>query len=87
MSIKTNTADHKLHTIKRNIRRTLVGNRLADHSEVVATLLIGAALTTFILDSTAAFNGLDKDSRKWNEKHKSLGMWLDLYQMFDGSLE
>ena len=38
-----------------NIRRTLVDNKIVDHSDV---------LILFILDSTSRFKGFDKDSRK-----------------------
>ena len=40
-------------------KRTLVGNELVDHSNVV-----GAAPTGFILGLTPGFNGLGKDHRK-----------------------
>ena len=41
-----------------NISRTLVGNKLVDHSDVVG------ASHVFILDLTYDFNGLDKDNCK-----------------------
>ena len=42
-----------------NIRRTLVGNKIVDHSDVV-----GASNYIFILDLTSGFKGFVKDSRK-----------------------
>ena len=48
-----------------NINRTLVGNKIVDHSDVVGATYIGAAQTAFlILDLTPAFNGLGKDNCK-----------------------
>ena len=46
------------------IRRTLVGNKIVDHSDVVGASPVGAAPTTFIfiLDFTRGFNGLDRDN-------------------------
>ena len=41
-----------------NIRRTLVGNKIVDHSDVVG------ASPVFILDLTSGFKGFGKDSRK-----------------------
>ena len=53
-----------------NISRTLVGNTIADHSDVVGASPVGSApttysyLTSYIYDLTRAFNGLGKDSYK-----------------------
>ena len=61
-----------------NIRLTLVGDKIIDHSDVVGASPFGAAPTTssfsnyhwhcsnyiFILDLTSGFNGLDKDNCK-----------------------
>ena len=51
-----------------NIRCTLVGNKIVDHSDVVGASPVGAAPTTqlyiFILELTPAFNGFSKDNCK-----------------------
>ena len=48
-----------------NIRRTLVGNKIVDHSDVVGASPIGAAPHyIFLLDLTSGFKGLGKDSHK-----------------------
>ena len=47
------------------IRRTLVGNKLVDNSDVVEASPAGAAPTySFILDLTPGFNGLCRDNCK-----------------------
>ena len=41
-----------------NIRRTLVGNKIVDHSDVVGASPVGAAPNyIFILDLTSGFKG------------------------------
>ena len=52
-----------------NIRCTLVGNKLVDHSDVV-----GAALNW-----TPGFNGLGKDNCKTRREILSLGVWYTLW--------
>ena len=49
-----------------DISRTLLCNKLVDHSHVVGALPVGAAPTTYIyiLDFTLGFNGLGKDNCK-----------------------
>ena len=49
-----------------NIRRTSVGNKIVDHSDVVGASPVGAAPSTSsgILDLTSGFKGFGKDSRK-----------------------
>ena len=47
-----------------NIRRTPVGNKIVDHSDVVGASPVGASPTTFILDLIYGFKGFGKDSRK-----------------------
>ena len=46
-----------------NTGRTLVGNKIVDHSNYI-----------IILDLTTGFNVLDKDNRKRDENHKVLGV-------------
>ena len=55
---------HSFHHIYRkisNIRRTLVGNKIVDHSDVVGA---SPANYIFILDLTSGFKGFGKDSHK-----------------------
>ena len=46
-----------------NIRRTLVGNRIVDRSDVVGASPVGANYI-LILDLTSGFKGFGKDSHK-----------------------
>ena len=63
-----------------NIRRTLVGNKLDDHSDVVGASPIGAAPTTssFSTQHQASLDWTKKTARR-DEKHLSLGIWCVLY--------
>ena len=63
-----------------NIRRTLVGNEIDDHSDVVGASPVGAAPTT------SSFSTLHQASLDWtkptarqDEKQLSLGIWCVLY--------
>ena len=51
-----------------NVRHTLAGNKIVDHSDVVGTSYVGTAPTTvyviFILNLTPGFIGLGKDDCK-----------------------
>ena len=48
-----------------NIRRTLVGNKIVDHSDVVGASPVGAAPTTSSFSTLASgFKGFSKDSHK-----------------------
>ena len=47
-----------------NIRRTLVGNKIVDHSDVVGASPVGAAPTTSSFSTSPGFKGFGKDSRK-----------------------
>ena len=53
-----------------NIRRTLVCNKLVDHSDVFGASPVGAAPTTssFILNLIPGFNGLGKDNFKTRQE-------------------
>ena len=63
-----------------NIRRTLVGNTIVDHSDVVGESPVGAAPTTSSF-STSHLASLDcaKTIARRDEKHLSLGIWCILY--------
>ena len=72
-----------------NIRRTLVGNKIVDHSDVVGEVPTGATSSfsffnyIFIIDLIPGFNGLDKDKCKmrqetckvWDLVHIILEIW------------
>ena len=63
-----------------NISRTLVGNTIVDHSDVVGASPVGAAPTTSSF-STQHLASLDraKTTARRDEKHLSLGIWGILY--------
>ena len=69
-----------------NIRRTLVGNWIVDHSDVVGASPVGAAPTTFSL-STKHLASLDwaKTIARRYEYNLSLGIWCVLYYRFYGN--
>ena len=67
-----------------NISRTLVGNEIVDHSDVVGASPVGAAPTTSSFSTlTHGFNGLGKDNCKtrrktfkfWNSVRLILETW------------
>ena len=58
-----------------NIRHALVGNTLVDHSDAIGASPVGI----FILDLTAGFNGLSKDSCKTNREIFEFLVWCALY--------
>ena len=63
-----------------NISRTLVGNKIVDHSDVVGASPVGAAPTTSSF-STEHMASLDwaKTTTRRDEKHLGLGIWCALY--------
>ena len=63
-----------------NIRRTLVGNWIADHSDVVGASPVGAAPTTssFSIKHLASTYGA-KTTASRDEKHLSFDIWCGLY--------
>ena len=70
-----------------NISRTLVGNEMVDHSDVVGASPVGAAPTTSSF-STKHLASLDwaKTAALRDEKHLSLAIWCVLYWRFYASL-
>ena len=66
-----------------DINRTVVGNKIVDHSDGVGASTVGAAPTTssFSNSVTPGFHGLGKDNCKTrrDEKDLSFGIWCDLY--------
>ena len=75
------------YRIKFNIRRTLVGNKVVDHSDVVGASPVGAAPTTF---SFSTWHLASRDSAKTAtrqyEKLWSVVVWCVLYYRLDGML-
>ena len=70
-----------LTTVKSlNIRHTLAGCKIADHSDVVGASPVGAAPTTSSF-STEHLASLDweKTTARRGEKHLSIGIWWVLY--------
>ena len=70
-----------------NISRTLVSDKIVDHSDVVGTSPVGAAPTTSSF-STKHLASIDwtKTTARRDEKHLSFGIWCALYLRFDGTL-
>ena len=63
-----------------NISHILIGNKIVDHSNVVAASPVGTARTTSLF-STKHLASIDctKTTARGDEKHLSLGIWCDLY--------
>ena len=63
-----------------NISRTLVGNKIVDHSDVVGASSVGAAPTTSSF-STWHLVSIDRANTtvRWDEKHLSFWIWCDLH--------
>ena len=63
-----------------NIRRTLAGNKIVDHSDVVGASPVGAAPTTssFSTEHLASMDGAKTTARR-DEKHFSLVIGCALY--------
>ena len=63
-----------------NICRTITGNKIVDHSDVVGASLVGAAPTTSSFSPWhLASIYCTKTTAIWDEKHLSLGTWCVLY--------
>ena len=66
-----------------NIRCTLVGNKIVDHSDIVGASHVGAAHNyIFILDLTPGFNGFAKDNYKtrWETFWDFVCLILEIWQ-------
>ena len=63
-----------------NISRTLTGNRIVDHSDVVEAGPGGAAPTTssFSIEHLASMNSAKTTARR-DEKHLNFSIWCALY--------
>ena len=63
-----------------NIRRTLVGNKIIDNSDVVGASPIGAAPNTssFSIEHLASMDWAKTTARGY-KKHLSFGIWCDSY--------
>ena len=63
-----------------NIRRTLVGNKIVDHSDVVGASSVGAAPTTSSFSTLhMALLDLAKTTARRDEKHLSFGISCGSY--------
>ena len=63
-----------------DIRRTLVGNKIVDYSDVIGASPVGAAPTTSSF-STEHLSSMDfvKTTVRGYKKHLNFGIWCDLY--------
>ena len=63
-----------------NIRRTLVGNKIFDHSDVVGALPVGAAPTSssYLILHIASMDWAKTTARR-DKKHFIFGIWCDSY--------
>ena len=70
-----------------NIRCTLLGCKIVDHSDVVGASPVGAAPTasSFSTEHLASMDWADKTARR-DENHISFGIWCALYKRFYGML-
>ena len=62
-----------------NIKHTLVGNHIIDHSDVLEYRLSRCPNNIFIFDLTPGFNGMGNDNCRTRENHLSFGIWCYLY--------
>ena len=73
-------ADFGMYRKTSNIRHTLVGNKIVDHSDVVGASPVGAAPTTSsFLTEHLASRDLAKTAARQYENLLSVGIWCDLY--------
>ena len=72
--------DYSMYRQVSNTRRTLVGNQIVDHSDVVGASPVGAAPTTSSF-STKHLASTDwvKTTTRWDVKHLSFEIWCVLY--------
>ena len=82
----TSQADEKEYRKISNIRHTLVGNKIVDHSDVVGAWPVCAAPTT---SSFSTWHLAPRDSAKTAarqyENLLSVGIWSVLYKRLDGT--
>ena len=68
------------HRKTSNIRHTSVGNKTADHSDVVGASPVGAAPSTFSFQAKhQASMDRTKTAARQDKKYSSLGIWCTLY--------
>ena len=71
-----------------NISRTLVGNKIDDHSYAVGAAPVGAAPTTSsFLNYHMTSMDWAKTTARQDEKHLSFFIWCVLYLRFDGNIQ
>ena len=61
-----------------NIRRTLVGNKIVDHSDVVGASPVACSNYIFILNLTHRFNGSSKYNSKTRRETVMFWDWVRL---------
>ena len=66
-----------------NISRTLIGNRIIDHSDVVGAPPVGAAPTT---SPFSASIDCAKTTARRDKRHLSFVIWCGLYQRFGDTM-
>ena len=65
-----------------DIRRTLLSNKIVEHSDVVGASPVGAAPTTSWLSTYLASLDWAKTTARRDEKYLNLGIWCGLYYKF-----
>ena len=70
---------HEIYRQVSNISRTLVGNKIVDHSDVVEASLVGAAPTTSSFSTYQASRDSAKTYARQYENLLSVRIWCDLY--------
>ena len=69
-----------------NLRRTLVGNKIVDHSDVVGASAVGAAPTTSSFSTShLASRDSTKEAAKHYENHLRVRICCVSYQRLNGS--
>ena len=68
-----------------NIKRTLVGDKIVDHSDIVGASPVGVAptISSFCTEYLASIDWV-KANVRWDENHLSFVIWCHLYQRFYG---
>ena len=68
-----------------NIKRTLVGDKIVDHSDIVGASPVGVAptISSFCTEHLASIDWV-KANVRWDENHLSFVIWCHLYQIFYG---
>ena len=78
--VQMNGSNTSMYCQVSNIRRTLVGNEIVDHSDVVGASPVGAAPTTssFLTEHMASMDWQKATARR-DDNHLSFAIWCVLY--------